>query len=265
MMAKILVTGGTGTLGRLVVARLAAEGSDIRVLSRQERENAPGIEYVKGDLATGEGADEAVVGIETIIHCAGSGRGDEVKTKNLVQAASKAGTRHLVFISVVGADRAKFSYFTSKLEAERIIEASGIPWTTLRATQFHDFILMIVKFLAKMPVMPVPTGARFQPVDAGEVAERMVELAQGAPAGLVPDMAGPRVYTLKEMVRQYLQAAHKRRLTMPLPLFGKGARSLKEGANLALDRALGRRTWEEFLAERFAPANEPQSSVTVGS
>ena len=99
-----------------------------------------------------------------------------------------------------------FGYFASKLAAERVVADSGLPWTTLRATQFHDLFLMTVRQMAKLPVIPVPAGFRFQPVDAGEVAARLVELALGPPAGLVPDMAGPRVYEMAELLRGYLRA-----------------------------------------------------------
>ena len=76
---KALVTGGTGTLGRLVVPRLRDAGGEIRVLSRHRPEVTEGIEYVTGDLATGEGSDAAVAGTEIIVHCAGSAKGDEDK------------------------------------------------------------------------------------------------------------------------------------------------------------------------------------------
>jgi uncharacterized protein YbjT (DUF2867 family) len=99
-------------------------------------------------------------------------------------------------------------------------------------------------------VIPVPAGFRFQPVDAGEVAGRLVELALGAPAGLAPDMAGPRVYTVPGLLHGYLRARGKRRPMVPVPLPGKAARAVRAGANLAPDRAVGRRTWEDFLAER---------------
>src|ERR671922_619566 len=99
-MAPILVTGGTGTLGRQVVPRLRAAGRDVRVLSRHPRDGGDGIEYVTGDLATGEGIQAAVEGIETVVHLAGTSKGDELKAGQLVRAASRAGTRHLVHISV---------------------------------------------------------------------------------------------------------------------------------------------------------------------
>jgi uncharacterized protein YbjT (DUF2867 family) len=256
---RILVTGGTGTLGRLVVPRLRDAGSKVRVLSRRSREDAEGMEFVAGDLATGEGIEAAVEGAETVVHCAGSSKGDEDKARSVVQAASRAGARHLVYISVVGADRipvasgidrAMFGYFASKLAAERVVADSGLPWTTLRATQFHDLILMTARQLARLPVIPVPAGFRFQPVDAGEVAARLVELALGAPAGLVPDIAGPRVYEMAALLRGYLRARRKHRLIVPVWLPGKAARAFRAGANLAPDRAVGRRTWEDFLVAR---------------
>jgi uncharacterized protein YbjT (DUF2867 family) len=260
---RLLVTGGTGTLGRLVVARLVDAGATVRVLSRREREAADGVELVTGDLATGEGVDAAVAGAGIIVHCAGGPKGDQDKTRRLVRAASRAGARHLVYISVVGADRvpvvsrvdhALFGYFASKLAAERVVAGSGLPWTTLRATQFHDLSLTTAAQLARLPVLPVAAGFRFQPVDAGEVAARLVELALGPPAGLVPDMAGPKVYPMAELFRGYLRATGRHRPIVPLWLPGKAARAIRAGATLAPDRAVGRRTWEEFLADRVTPS-----------
>jgi len=272
-MSKVaLVTGGTGTLGRHVVSRLLARGWDVRVLSRHSREVKDGAQFMSGNLDTGAGIDAAVEGAEIIIHCAGSNTGDERKAATLVQAASRAHVRHLVYISVVGADRipvvgpvdrAMFGYFASKRAAERVVAESGIPWTTLRATQFHDLFLLVARQVARLPVIPLPSGFRFQPVDADEVAARLVELALAAPVGLAPDLAGPRIYTTAELLRSYLQSTHQRRLFVPIWLPGKAARVVKSGANLAPERADGRRTWEDFLAERVGTAHGSGSSLPV--
>lgn len=257
----ILVTGGTGTLGRLVVSRLRDAGCDVRVLSRHSRQSADGVEFMTGDLATGEGVEAAVAGAVTVVHCAGTAKGDENKARNLVREASRAGVQHLVYISVVGADRvpivsgidrAMFGYFGSKLAAERVVAGAGLPWTTLRATQFYDLHLTVAEQMAKLPLIPIPAGFRFQPVDAGEVADRLVELALGRPAGLVPDIAGPRVYGFAELVCDYLQARGKRRLMVSVRVPGTAARAFRAGANLSPERAVGHRTWEDFLAERVS-------------
>jgi len=178
-----------------------------------------------------------------------------------MRAARQAGVRHLVYISVVGADRvpvvsgidrAMFGYFASKRAAERVVAESAIPWTTLRATQFHELILTVAQQLTRLPVIPLPVGFRFQPVAAEEVAARLAELALGKPAGLVADMAGPRVYRAADLFRSYLQATHRHRPIVPAWLPGKAARAFRAGANLNPEQAVGHRTWEDFLAERLS-------------
>jgi uncharacterized protein YbjT (DUF2867 family) len=256
--APILITGGTGTLGRLVVSRLLAAAGQVRVLSRATHPPGDGLEFVTGDLSTGDGVDAAVDGVQTIVHLAGSAKGDHDKARNLVRAAARAGSPHVLYISVVGAervpvvsgiDRAMFGYFAAKRAAEQVIAESGLPWTTLRASQFHELTLAVAAQMAKLPVIPVPAGVRFQPIAADEVAARLAELALGEPAGLVPDMAGPRMYGMDELVRGYLRASGRRRLIMSIRLPGKAARAIRAGANLAPDRAVGHLAWEDFLAE----------------
>ena len=260
MTSSILLTGGTGTLGRLVVPLLRDAGCHVRVLSRSSHEPADSVEFMTGDLATGEGLDAAVDGVDTILHCAGSAKGDEDKARNLVRAAGRAGAPHLVYISVVGADRIPvvsgvdrnmFGYFAAKRAAENVVADSGLPWTTLRATQFHDLVLTVARQLAKLPVMPVPAGIRCQPIDAGEVAARLVEISLGRPSGLVPEIGGPRGYELTDLVRGYLRASHQRRPLIPVRLPGKAARAVRAGALLAVGPAAGHRTWEDFLADRL--------------
>ena len=212
MSSTILVTGGTGTLGRLVVPRLRDAGGKVRVLSRRAREVADGVEFVPGDLDTGEGIDAAVAGTEVIVHCAGSQKGDGDKARTLVRAASRAGAPHLVNISVVGADRipvtsqvdrAMFGYFGAKLDAEQVIAGSGLPWTTLRATQFYDLLLMVARPMARLPVIPVP-GQRQVPAGrrggGGGPARRAGPRAAGRPgagpgrtAGVPDGRVAPRL------------------------------------------------------------------------
>jgi uncharacterized protein YbjT (DUF2867 family) len=259
-MDSILVTGGTGTLGRHVVRRLRDAGSDVRVLSRGAHADEDGVHFVKGDLLAGSGIDAAVDAVGTIVHCAGDQKGDEIATRNLVVAAARAGCPHIVNISVVGADRVPvrswidrqaFGYFDMKRKTEHVIESSGLPWTNLRATQFFDLALFVAEKLTKLPVVPVPSHSAFQPVDSDEVAARMVELALGEPAGLVPDIAGPRVVQFANLIRAYLKVTGRSRPLLPVHVPGGAARAVREGAVLAPEHAVGKRTWEEFLAERL--------------
>ena len=266
MSAPILVTGGTGTLGSHVVPLLRAAGRDVRVLSRHPRESGNGIEYVAGDLLDGEGIDRAVAGVSTLLHLAGGPKGDDVATRNLVRAAAGAEVRHLVYISVIGADTVPLGYFRAKLGAERAVAGSGLPWTVLRAAQFHDLVLTVAEKMAKLPVVPVPGGLRFQPVDSREVAARLVDLALGRPVGRVADLAGPQVYGMGELVGSYLQARGKRRPMMPVRMPGKAGRAYRAGVNLSLAGAdIGSRRWEEFLAERLAGARDIRTAASLAS
>ena len=243
----ILVTGGTGSLGSRVVDGLRGAGHGVRVLSRSGRSDT-----VRGDLATGEGLEAAVEGVETLVHCASSPtrtrRVDVEGTWRLLQAGSRAGVSHILFVSIVGVDRNPyFPYYKMKLETERIVERSEVPWTILRATQFHGFLLRFIRPLGRLPVMPAPRGFLFQPIDVGEAADRTAELALAAPAGRVPDIGGPEVRTFADLARAYLKAAGLRRRVLEVQVPGKMARALREGAQVAPEGRYGEIRWEEFL------------------
>lgn len=244
-MTTILVTGGTGTLGRLVTERLRADGHEVRVLSRHAQPYA--VDLREG----GSGLDAAVAGVETVVHCASGFRGDERAATNLISAARRAGVGHLVHISIVGVDHVPFGYYRSKLAVEKLIEESGLGWTVLRATQFHDLLVTLFGTLAKPPVMILPAGLRDQPVEVAEVADRLVELATAAPAGRVEDLGGPEVRTLDSLARAYLKATGRRRAVVSLRLPGRTFRALRAGGHLAPGRGAGKGTFEEYLAGRF--------------
>jgi uncharacterized protein YbjT (DUF2867 family) len=250
MPQRILVTGGTGTLGRLVVGRLAAGGHEVRVLSRGA-DGVPGAELVGGDLRTGRGVAAALSGVDAIVHCASAPTGDEATTRNLVTAARAFERPHLVYISIVGIDTVNMGYYRAKRAAERVVTGSELPWTILRATQFFDLLLRGARPLSRLPLVPVPPGFLTQPVDADEVAQRMVELVLGEPAGRVPDLAGPQVLSFADVIHGYLQATHRRRrvVTIPLP----GLRAVRAGGLLPHgEHSTGTRTWAQFLTDRSA-------------
>ncbi|WAZ20381.1 NAD(P)H-binding protein [Streptomyces cinnabarinus] len=245
-MTTILVTGGTGTLGRPVAERLRADGHEVRVLSRHAQP------YAVDLRAGGAGLDAAVSGADVIVHCASSPRGgDEEAAGHLIAAARKAGVGHLVYISIVGVDLVPLGYYRSKLAVERLVEDSGIGWTILRATQFHDLLAQVFGSLSKSPVMLLPAGVRDQPVEVAEVADRLAELAGGPPAGRVEDVAGPEVRSFESLARAYLRVVGRRRPVLNVPLAGKAYRAFREGGHLAPERAVGKGTFEEYLTVRF--------------
>jgi uncharacterized protein YbjT (DUF2867 family) len=252
----VLVTGGTGRLGRRVVDRLRTEGIEPRVMSHS---GLPGT--IKGDLLTGEGIGAAVRGADAIIHAAQSptrkSRRTAVEgTERLLEIAAHAGVSHFVYISLIGLERVPLSYYWEKLDAERLVERSPVPWTILRSTQFHEFVLPIVEALDRVPfVTLIPEGWLLQPIDASEVAGHLVELTLGLPAGRVPDVGGPEVRTLADLTRAYLSAKSSKKGVVELPLPGKAARAFRKGAQVVPTSVRGEITWEAFLKQQFAPVS----------
>ncbi|MDQ0727116.1 SDR family oxidoreductase [Microbacterium sp. W4I20] len=258
MSTPILVTGGTGNIGRHTVPLLRDAGRDVRILSRSARVAEAAIEHVVGDTVKGLGLAEALEGVETVLHLAGGAKGDDVAARNLVAAARSAGVRHLVLISVVGADRMPISYFRMKAAAEREFAASGIPWTILRVAQLHDFAVPMVKALSAMRV--APRGLRFETVGVDVVAARLAELTLGSPAGRVADLAGPEIREIADLVRAFDAARGRTRRLLPLRIPGAVGRAYRAGDNLADDSAVRAGTsWAEFLANREAVAADSRS------
>ncbi|MFE9566379.1 SDR family oxidoreductase [Streptomyces sp. NPDC006487] len=252
----IMVTGATGMLGREVLERVRRTGRPVRALTRGTAlPDDAGVDWYTGDLTTGAGLDEALAGVRTVIHCASDIRhfkNDVPGLRHLLEAGKRAGVEHVVNISIVGVDRIPYPYFRVKLECERLLASSDTGWTNLRATQFPALLDLAFGALSKLPVVLVPSGTDCQPADAGEVADRLVELALGAPAGRVPDFAGPTVYPATRLAKDWLHATGKRRAVLPVRIPGRIGAAWRAGHLTTPGHALGRRTWEEYLAKRVA-------------
>src|SRR5260370_24379251 len=131
MASPVLVTGGTGRLGKLVVARLQDSGCNVRVLARHDRPTPQGVTFFTADLRTGQGIEPAVTAAAAIIHCATSTRGDAEATRNLVAAASRTGSAHLVYVSVVGIDHiAPWGYPKTKPQPTQTVPEPRLPSTS---------------------------------------------------------------------------------------------------------------------------------------
>jgi uncharacterized protein YbjT (DUF2867 family) len=256
-MSKVLVTGGTGTLGRAVVARLLAHHHGVRLLSRRASSSVPpGVEVCSGDLADGTGLDEAVAGMDAIIHCATNPSEDQHQTDiegtgALVQAASEHGRLHLVYISIVGIDRSTYAYYQAKYKAEQIIERAHIPWTIMRSTQFHDLVLRLLQSfgIETRAEIPVPAGMRFQSIDHREVADRLVQIVEQEPSGHTPEMGGPQVLTIEEMAATYLRLRGRKAIVRPEPMAGALFDVFRSGINLIPTHTDGTITWEAFVTQ----------------
>lgn len=243
----ILVTGGTGRLGRPTVALLRARGHEVRVLSRR-----PGPGHTVGDLATGAGLEAALDGVDTVVHLASTSRRDIAQTHTLLAAMAGADA-HLIFVSIVGIDGVPYAYYRDKLASEQAIAASGVRATILRATQFHDFVAGLLDAQRRLPVTVV-LPAVVQPVHIPEVAERLAELVDAGPSARVADLAGPELLTLRELALQWQQAHGIRRPIWTVPLPGGFARAARDGRLTSGLPAAGRVSFRDYLATRTAQA-----------
>lgn len=251
---NVLVTGGTGLLGRAVVDRLIAIGHGVRVLTRDpDRATAAhtGAELLRGDLRDPTSLHTALSSIEVVVHCASDVDSvddvDVAGTANLVGAMRGHEVTHLIYVSIVGVDRVPLRYYRAKRNVELIIEGQSVPWTIQRSTQFHPFIETMLAGSARMPLIACPYGVRFQPIDVEQVADRLVHHVTAGPVGMAPDLGGPEVLTLKELAASWLSSVGRRRLLLPIPSPGKLGRAFRGGANLCVDQASDGLTWQQYL------------------
>lgn len=269
-MKRILLTGGTGVLGRELVPRLQAAGYLVRVMSRRAPHPGEdeGVEWAQASLEKGTGLAEAMDGVDAVIHAATNPTKRQVDvdgTQRLLDHAQAAGVDHIVYISIVGIDQIDFSYYKNKLDAERLIEASPVPWSILRATQFHEFIDRLLGPFTRLPLVLVPKDWQFQTISAGEVAGHLVSALKQGPSGRLPDIGGPEVLPLDEMVRLWLSARGKRRWLIHLPVPGGLSAGFRQALNTTPNNRAGQITWSQWLDERYAHVTEDEPITASGS
>lgn len=252
-MALVLVTGGTGTLGSALLPCLIGRGHQVRSFSRHGapatdgpgRTIVTGVEYARGDVRRGDGLDEAMAGVGTVIHAATSpvlSRAVEVEGADKVAAAAAKAGAHVIYVSIVGVDLMRFSYYRAKSDAETRVESAGARWTIQRATQFHE---LVDRFLG-WRVFPLTENLSFQPVDTGDLSERLADLVDAGPSGRADDFGGPEVLSLRELAASRRRITGRRTLLVPVPAVGPLA-DFEKGRNLCPDHVEGKVTWEEWL------------------
>lgn len=245
-MAKVVLTGASGVLGRSTLRALSSMGHDTVALSRRPHPE-PG--WAQADLESGRGVAEAVRGAEAIVHCATHPlKAKAVDLAGLHRLREANRTARIVYPSIVGVDAIAFPYYRHKLAIEREVAAGE--HAILRLTQFHEFPHQI----AALPVPVVPAGFRTQPIAAHEAGALLAACVDG-PSGRRPDAGGPGVHELRTLVRRVMEAKGRKMPVLEVPM--PGSDGFRTGFNLCLDRKVGLQTWDEHFAAWLA-AGKPE-------
>jgi uncharacterized protein YbjT (DUF2867 family) len=243
---KFVVIGGTGLIGRNVVAQLREQGHEAVSAAPSSGVNA----------VTGEGLAQAFAGAQVVVDASNSPSFEDAavleffraSAQNIVAAARAAGVRHLVALSVVGTDRMQASgYFRAKLLQESLLQASGLPYTIVRATQFYEFIAAIADFSTSGNTVRVQ-AANFQPMAARDVSRFVADCAQGAPANGTVEIGGPDTVPLALYVSRWLHARGDRRAVVAAADANYFGVDVGQGELVAGPAArLGRTGFEDWL------------------
>ena len=262
-MTDVLVTGGTGHLGRDLVELLIERGHRVRVLARNPGQRTD-VEWIRADLATTEDFGAAVSGIHTVVHAAtnspaaqrGKIRLDDMfrspsdvdveATSRLLGAAARSGVAHFCHVSIVGAQDSTLPYMRRKAQAEDLVRGSAMPWSIVGATGFYWLLTRMFDTMAGQRIWPVPSNLAMQACDSAEFAEYLAECVDEGPAGDRSAFGGPEVVPMAELARQYLTARGLNRRIVGIRLPGFALR--KAGPQTCPDGRHGKFTWAQWLA-----------------
>ncbi|GAB3997006.1 NAD(P)H-binding protein [Spirosoma daeguense] len=264
-MKKVLVIGGTGVLGTSIVNTLQQHTIDFVIGSRNPIKTgafsqliqSQQVAWTRIDLTTGEGLAQALTNVDTVFHLAsaptkiGKESFEVVTTRNLLNALKKSEVKHLIYSSIVGVDKIPFSYHRSKLDAEKLIQQSGFPFSILRATQFHNLIDFVISKLLSLPIGFVPKKLLVQPIHVEAVTIELYRLAQAGPQKNVRNLGGPELYDLGTMAKLWMKAQNISKPIVSIPTVGVLMKSLEKGENTCPEKAVGSKNWEAYLQEKF--------------
>jgi uncharacterized protein YbjT (DUF2867 family) len=251
---EVAVIGGTGSLGKPVVDELAERGDSVRILTRTAPAAlAEGVTHHPVDLTTGDGLDAALEGVDVVVDSASARRGAHKVlvdgTQHTLEAERRAGVGHHVLISIIGIDDVPMSYYKAKLAQEQAVKDGGIPWSILRASQFHSFVADALDAAAKLR-LSLRSSSRVQPVDVRVVARHVAIAVHSGPGGYLPEVAGPEAKTLSEWARASARETERKLIPIAVPMPPQLARPLRAGALTNPSADAGGETFEQWLATR---------------
>jgi uncharacterized protein YbjT (DUF2867 family) len=263
-VVRILISGGTGSLGSAVVAVLKNTENRVRVLSRKSvvADTDSSVEWAQGDIATGAGLAEALTDVDIVVNCTGNAQDvyetDVLGVKRLAEMSKVSGVKHFFHISIVGIEHIDLNYYRHKISAENAIIESCVPYSIQRVTQFHtllDFILSKMQVTPQGYELPLAPDAQFQVIDTPDVAQYILPLLLAEPAGKLPDVGGLAILSVEELARIYL---HEQGISNPTFIDAEKSyfppatvEGFRQGRNTAPYNRYGTITWADYVRRKF--------------
>ncbi|MFC6114338.1 SDR family oxidoreductase [Sporosarcina thermotolerans] len=254
MQLKVLVTGSTGLLGSALLKQLTSPEYKVKITSRSKPENTGPFEWVYSDLLSGEGIEEAVKGVDVIIHAATS----PVKDSKIVEVSGFEGflrkmqyIKHFIYPSIVGIDGIPLKYYKLKYEAEDLLRNSSIPYTIVRATQFHNFVEKLFLSKPHFKRYIVPGNIKFQSVDVSDFANHLIGLVDKDPQGRTNDFGGPDIMTLREMAELKIKINNETNKVLSFSIPGVLYKSFVDGKNTNDNQKMGKITFVDYLRNKM--------------
>lgn len=249
---SILITGGTGLLGKAVCHFLDQAGLSYQVASHQ-KPTLNGSVFM--DLTTSNGMAEAVRGKNVILHLASDKKhpdNDVHGTERLLDAIRSQGLNvHFIYISIVGVEELPMPYFKQKAQVEKMVMQSGIPYSILKATQFHEYVDSILHSLFKLGIGLVPKNVFVQPVSVTVIAKKLVDICMSQPTFRMQSLGGPEIFKLEDLAGQWLQARMKSNKHITFSLWGNNGKKLKNGVLTCPQDKAGGLNWRSWLKEHY--------------
>ncbi|MBN8821565.1 MULTISPECIES: SDR family oxidoreductase [unclassified Spirosoma] len=264
-MTKILILGGTGVLGSAMSNWLHNKQADYRIGSRNpiktksystvNQSSTDNWSHV--DLVSGEGLTEAMAGVDTVLHLA-SGNGkigrdsfESVLTRNILKAIPKSDVKHLIYCSIVGIDKIPYAYYQAKLDSEALIRNSQVPYTILRATQFHNLIDFFISKLMQFPIGFLPGKLLAQPIHVDAVADKLYQLILAGNQNTILNLGGPQVLDFQTLAKSWMRYRHISKPVLPVPILGSLMSGLAKGYNTCPEMATDSKTWDDYLQNMY--------------
>ncbi|WP_335966698.1 NAD(P)H-binding protein [Galbibacter sp. PAP.153] len=254
---KILLTGGTGQLGRMLLKQIDYEDFHIDILTRNKIiDTIKNVGHLNADLTKVETLSPLRLGYDIIIHCASDPKNSESidiqGTQNLLKSIKGDRTKNFIYISIVGVDKSTFPYYRNKLKTEKLIVNSGIPYTILRITQFHDFIYdrILSTTRSEDELTTAPDGLKFQSIDLIDVCGEILGLLKIKATNSTIQIGGPEILKISDITKNYQEVIRPEKKISLIPPHNDFQKLFTTGINLCPNHKTGKITWRDFLIKK---------------